>query len=176
MAGCTTAQHDLLTAALGSAQAADAICAVFDSQMDASEVLATRIGDVAYGLNTLLLLYGGALVFLMHGGFAMVRARATGVWFYGLGPCRLEVSAELKLLLVFLLSCACMCVAWRACSTRSSPNTRGATGAWQAPENRDCSEVSTLISANHGTTWGLGVCASAAWCRQSSLPPSHRVR
>ncbi|GLC38506.1 hypothetical protein PLESTB_001732900 [Pleodorina starrii] len=38
--------------------------------------LSDRIGEVANGLNTFLLLFGGAMVFLMHGGFAMLEAGA----------------------------------------------------------------------------------------------------
>ncbi len=39
------------------------------------DTLGTNLQGTMDGLNTLLLLYGGALVFLMHGGFAMVSLR-----------------------------------------------------------------------------------------------------
>ncbi|EFJ41277.1 hypothetical protein VOLCADRAFT_77636 [Volvox carteri f. nagariensis] len=37
---------------------------------------ASSVADVSLGVNTFLLLFGGALVFLMHGGFAMLEAGA----------------------------------------------------------------------------------------------------
>ncbi|GLI67715.1 hypothetical protein VaNZ11_011983 [Volvox africanus] len=52
---------------------ANRIC---DSIVNTNEVTSERIAEVANGLNTFLLLFGGSLVFIMHGGFAMLEAGA----------------------------------------------------------------------------------------------------
>mgnify|MGYP001807312556 CR=1 FL=1 len=56
------------------------------------------------GLNTLLLLYGGALVFLMHGGFAMVRlgAAVKNPGLIGLRATRAHVAKLVSLIVVVI--------------------------------------------------------------------------
>lgn len=70
MVACTPDQLDAIAAVLtGVADpgvAARTLCSVLLAEHDSA------IQGLRDGLNTLLLLFGGALVFIMHGGFAMV--------------------------------------------------------------------------------------------------------
>ncbi len=72
MVACTPDQLDAIAAVLTGVTdpeaAARALCGVLLAQHDSA------IQGLRDGLNTLLLLFGGALVFIMHGGFAMVSA------------------------------------------------------------------------------------------------------
>ncbi|PNH03009.1 Ammonium transporter 1 member 2 [Tetrabaena socialis] len=65
-------QADSIASALCDqfATISSSVAEVADSVGGVSET----VGHVSYGLNTLLLLFGGALVFIMHGGFAMLCA------------------------------------------------------------------------------------------------------
>lgn len=56
--GCTKEQYEQVLAALHSdAAAAEALCSVFTTQ--------SRTNDVVFGLNTMFLIFSGALVFIM---------------------------------------------------------------------------------------------------------------
>ncbi|KAG2486763.1 hypothetical protein HYH03_014562 [Edaphochlamys debaryana] len=66
-------------AALAGASGIDAeatATAICGAMAEMNSVQAERSQGIADGLDTLLLLYGGALVFFMHGGFAMLEAGA----------------------------------------------------------------------------------------------------
>ncbi|GLC60451.1 hypothetical protein PLESTB_001613900 [Pleodorina starrii] len=67
--GCTPEQYaSVLNALHQDAAAATTLCEVFATS--------DRTEEVAYGLNTVFMLMSGALVFIMHGGFAMLEAGA----------------------------------------------------------------------------------------------------
>ncbi|KAG2434358.1 hypothetical protein HYH02_012374 [Chlamydomonas schloesseri] len=69
MGGCSAEQYaEVLAALRGDSQAAATLCRVFTSR--------DRTEEVAFGLNTVFMLLSGALVFIMHGGFAMLEAGA----------------------------------------------------------------------------------------------------
>ncbi len=72
LVACIAAVKAALSSAKGLDvnEAAAGICGAVNA---ASSPIAAKVQGVADGLNTVLLLYGGAMVFLMHGGFAMVR-------------------------------------------------------------------------------------------------------
>ncbi len=56
--GCTSEQYEQVLAALhNDAAAAEALCSVFTTQ--------SRTNDVVFGLNTMFLIFSGALVFIM---------------------------------------------------------------------------------------------------------------
>lgn len=77
--GCSADVLGNLTALLNSSDAASYLCASFLPVSDASVLEAavqTRFGDVGTELNVLFLLTCGALVFIMHAGFAMLCAGA----------------------------------------------------------------------------------------------------
>ncbi|KAG2494365.1 hypothetical protein HYH03_007422 [Edaphochlamys debaryana] len=71
LGGCSQQQYDELIAALGPQQPASvavALCNIFTTR--------DRTTEVAFGLNTVFMILSGALVFIMHGGFAMLEAGA----------------------------------------------------------------------------------------------------
>ncbi|GFR44280.1 hypothetical protein Agub_g5487 [Astrephomene gubernaculifera] len=76
LAACVDLVQPTLTGVQGinAATLANAICTAM--QAAAPPDVSSRIDDLSTGLNTFLLLFGGALVFLMHGGFAMLEAGA----------------------------------------------------------------------------------------------------
>lgn len=65
---CTEIELAALTRALGKADLATSLCDKFAAQ----EELSAKLGDAVSGLNIQYLIWAGALVFIMHGGFAMV--------------------------------------------------------------------------------------------------------
>jgi hypothetical protein len=72
--GCTTEQWDSLTATLSDA-AATTVCSAVQSIATAESDITGAIQGLAAGLNCLYLVLCAALVFIMHGGFAMVSQR-----------------------------------------------------------------------------------------------------
>lgn len=77
--GCSADVLGNLTALLNSSDAASYLCASFLPLSDADilqTAVQTRFGDFSIELNVLYLLTTGALVFIMHAGFAMLCAGA----------------------------------------------------------------------------------------------------
>jgi Amt family ammonium transporter len=78
LGGCTQEEFDALAQAFGdNAALATSLCA----KLGEAATVAASLAETNEGLNTQFLLFAGALVFIMHGGFAMVSSRrfaATG--------------------------------------------------------------------------------------------------
>ena len=72
--GCTSEQWTGLTASLDDA-AATIVCSAFQTITTSESDLAGSVQGLAAGLNCLYLVLCAALVFIMHGGFAMVSQR-----------------------------------------------------------------------------------------------------
>ncbi|KXZ42195.1 hypothetical protein GPECTOR_185g278 [Gonium pectorale] len=93
-------------AASSANEIATAICTALDNKtatlatQDSLDTVASGLEGTTLGLNTLLLLYGGALVFLMHGGFAMLEAGA------------IRSKNAMNILLQTIMDAACSAIMW----------------------------------------------------------------
>lgn len=73
-AGCTTAQYNSLVSTLGDSALALAVCTSLQNMNTPPDTSA--MDGLKFGVNSAWLITSGALVFIMHAGFAMLCAGA----------------------------------------------------------------------------------------------------
>ena len=72
--GCSLAQYStVLNAFAGDQNLTMAVCVSLATYLNPDTSTADSLASLAYGVNSGWLISSGALVFIMHGGFAMVR-------------------------------------------------------------------------------------------------------
>jgi hypothetical protein len=72
LGGCNQEQYDTVFSIFNSSVLATAVCNSI-SQQETVNGLRRQLSELRIGVNSAWLLICGALVFIMHGGFAMVR-------------------------------------------------------------------------------------------------------
>ncbi len=86
--GCSQEQYDLVFSIFDiSSELAGAVC----NSITRLDALNTKLSELVYGVNSAWLINCGALVFIMHGGFAMVGSISLNV--PGGHPCATPGSA-----------------------------------------------------------------------------------